>query len=526
MGVPSEQIVAVDPNEERLTGVLESHSHAQTFTSLDDALASMAEQGKRVPAIIVASSTAAHRDNLVSIVNAAEAGHLDLSETKIWCEKPVTPSEVFDEIRALIKRHPELDVSVGYILRFSETLSALQTYLTENDLKVTGMEWVYGKDRTKDTRPTQGVQPDEVVHPVSVSDLVLTRVFGEILGVNVQYAEIKRRPFVNREVQDEARLANPDIPKHPTSDVITKLMYAFNSDGTITEVPVSIVTSFLMEENTRRVSISASGPNGDEVLVVDFDTKRVGPDGKPRYTDVLSKPDGTVMYEWSGDKSAAQLLQFLGGLSVDRRPDVMTSLEGESRMQEILSKIGAAAVGPNPNAMVASMRKRRVEVAQTDPAEHEAVVDDLLAALEAASGERYAVGEEVGLSDQLGPILPQLREEVIAMVVTRGTGTLDVVSPKGKRANLAIEPGSIVLLKTNGNPSKTLWVRSQSDSDEELQVRFLTTMRTRRGVVLDAMLDDEASAATRQAKRQRLAKLYARFSAALSRPSSRHNRLT
>lgn len=348
MGFAPGQIVLVDTDEERLNAVHESHTDSPAYLDTDEALEALAEEGKTVSSVIIASSTAAHASNIRSVVKAAQAGYLDLSKTKVWCEKPVTPTEIFDEIRQLAADQPDLDISVGYILRYSRTLAELQGYIEEHGLTITGLDWVYGKDRTKDTRPTQGVFPDEIVHPLSVTDLLLNRAVGNVLGVEVDAATIQRRPFADAEVQDKARITNPDIPEKPTSDVDTQLRYLFEKDGTVSEIPVTVSTSFLLQEEMRRVVVSVSGSDGDDKLVVDFDKRKESEDGTVTRTDTLTKQDGTVLYEWSGDKSAAQLTQFLGLLPPkDHFPDMATSLEGEDRIQTILKAIGSTAVNQN-----------------------------------------------------------------------------------------------------------------------------------------------------------------------------------
>lgn len=346
MGVVGEQMVLVDVNEEQLHQVQVRTEGAFAYTDTTEAIVKTTDQGSEVAAIFIASSTSAHASNIQSIVELAKVGKLDLEKVRIWCEKPVTQPDIFDEIKSLADEHG-LDISVGYILRFSHILTELERYLDEHQLSVTGLDWTYGKDRTMDTRPSQGVYPDEVVHPLSVTDLVLTRALGEVVRVEVGAATIQSRPFVNQEVQNEARAINPDLPKNPTSDVEVSLQYKFNNDGSVSEVPVTISSSFLFREERRQVTIAVRGPNGPDKLIVNFDERTPMPNGSGKFkrVDSLRAGDGTIIHEWSGDKAAEQLVAFLGRLASNTREnDQITSLEGEARTQRILSAIGRAAL--------------------------------------------------------------------------------------------------------------------------------------------------------------------------------------
>lgn len=344
-----EQIVLVDSDKDRLKQAQQRVGKgSEAFLDFDSALSEVVDQGKNVSAIIIASTTAAHPDNIRSVINAADAGLINLEKTKVWCEKPMAAPEVFDEVMDLISTHPEMDLSIGYILRFSKTLVELQEYLAHNDLTVTALEWIYSKNRTGDSRPTQGVFPDEVVHPLSATDLILTRAFGDVIGVDVESASIQRRQFADPAVQDKARALNPGVPENPTSDVEAVLHYSFNRDGTVTKIPVKISSSFLSEKESRRVKVTVSGSQGTEELVVDFDVVEMGQDNEKRRIDRLTRSDGTLIYEWDGDKSAVQITQFLKASSKSgNRSDMPTTIKGERTIQGILKNIGQIATTPS-----------------------------------------------------------------------------------------------------------------------------------------------------------------------------------
>ncbi len=343
MGVPEDQLAMVELPH-RLDDASKRHPTASVHSSIDEALTTIRDQGNTARAIFIASNTGAHVTNLREITDAADQGLVNLSKTRIWSEKPVADPEEFSQVADLAEGRPDFDLSVGYILRFSETLNALRDHLEANDLTISSLEWFYGKDRTKDTRPTQGVFPDEVVHPLSVTDLILSRAFGEPANVDVKSASIWRDEFANREVQEREHAINPSIPLQPTSDVIAHLDYTFGEGDDRTKVPVSVISSFLMPSAYRRVDIFATGSDGRETkLTVDFDVQIEDEDGK-RSADTLRDADGTVIYEWGGNKAAAQIAQFLGGTAVgEQTPDTPTSLEKEIQLQAILRQIGTVA---------------------------------------------------------------------------------------------------------------------------------------------------------------------------------------
>ncbi len=344
MGVAEENLAMVElPG--RLDDAAKRHPTASVYPSIGEALTDIRDQGHNARAIFIASNTGAHVTNLREIAGAADEGLIDLSETRVWSEKPVSDPEEFHEVVELAESRPDFDISVGYILRFSETLGALRDHLEANDLKISSLEWFYGKDRTKDTRPTQGVFPDEVVHPLSVTDLILSRAFGDPAGVGVKSATIWRDEFVNRESQEKAHADNPSIPLQPTSDVIAHIDYSFGEGDNQTKVPVSVISSFLMPSAYRRVDIYATGVDGEETkLTVDFDVQIQDEDGQ-RTADTLTDAEGTIIYEWGGNKAVAQIAQFLGGAAVgEQTPDTPTSLKKEIQLQAILHQIGTVAV--------------------------------------------------------------------------------------------------------------------------------------------------------------------------------------
>ncbi len=355
MEIHPSKIALVDSNADRLQAAQEKYGAEKAYLDLGDALVDIHErrqsgveahkQGQRnIAAFIIASSTAAHADNLKTIAKASDNGLVDLKRAPIWCEKPVTPPETFNEISALAATHPDLDISVGYILRYSETLNELQRYLGEQGAAITSLEWIYGKDRRHDKRPTQGVLSDELVHSLSVTDLIFSRAFGKAAGVAVASASIQRQPFADPEVQAQARRTNPEIPEHPISDVDTELRYMFGEGDSAREVPVRIYSSFLLDTSVRQVQIAIDSPAGPEVLTLDFDVTTGPADARVR-SDVLRKSDGTVVSSWSGDKARAQITSFLGAVcNKDHRvPDAATSLETESGIQSILRGIEAAS---------------------------------------------------------------------------------------------------------------------------------------------------------------------------------------
>lgn len=341
-GVPIEQLVLVDSDEQRLLAVQERVEGAEVSLDLDMALRELSEQGYRPGAIIIASPTAAHPDNIRSVFEAADAGQVDAGQTTIWCEKPVAPPETFLEIKALSDEHPDLDIYVGYVLRFSETLTALQNYMSANDLRITGLDWIYGRNRAGDPRPTQGVLPDKIVHPLSVTDLLLTRVLGESPDVDVESASIQHRDCSMPMAQAMARALNPAIPKRPSSDIDTIMHYSSSQNGTSETIPVSISSSYLFEEEIRRVNIEVEGPGGTNLLVIDFDVHETGVGGVKQRVDMLRTSDGEVIYKSNSNKSAAQIAQLLKLISRGTDPsDLLTTLEGEARIQEILRKVGS-----------------------------------------------------------------------------------------------------------------------------------------------------------------------------------------
>lgn len=511
MGVDNSQLTLVDPNEERSQAVSERYPGAHMYEGVDQALDEMAEQGKRVRAIFVASSTAAHADNIRSIVDASEAGKLDLSDTKIWCEKPVTPTEVFDNIRQISEAHPDFDLSVGYILRFSETLSALDNYLRDNELSVAGVEWIYGKDRTKDTRPTQGVFPDEVVHPLSVTDLVLTRAFGDVVGVDVNFAEINNKPFANPEVQKKARETNPGTPERPTSDVYTDLEYSLNRNGEITKIPVAITSSFVMDGQKRRVNLKVNGHEGEDVLTIDFDEFITDDEGNKRRADVLRKQDGTIIFESGADKSRAQIFNFLG-VGDESRADVSTSLEGENRIQTILSDVGRVAVGLNIDARISQLETKKLETMQVVTSHLDESQEELIEFLSREADREYITTPEWRFSQEIFPVVTFEDDEVVGVVVTEGHGTANIFNADRGVVSVQVEPGSVILLKGKQFDSKAPWLHMKTaDGEADLKGSFIMSSLTERHLMYEAevMLDAGAKARRRAGERRqrRIAKM-------------------
>lgn len=337
-GVTTEQLVLVEPHAERSAAVAGRYEGAETYKSLETALGATTKQ---LGHIVIASSTAAHGDNIRAIVSASREGAIDLNKTKIWCEKPVTDPADFENVLKLAEETPGLDISVGYILRFSGILRELQQSIEDKKLTISGIDWQYGKDRRTDERPTQGVLADEVVHPLSVTDWILQSSFGADPKAYVMEAKLQSRPFVNEDAQREAQALNKDIPLQPISDVSAEIEYVCEDSV----VPVTLNASFLMESNVRRATIRTRDLFGCErTLVLDFDVKNAAGTQVDRLRLENGSADGVVLAEWAGDKAALQMKYFLGSSAVSAQvPSPLTNLGGEARIQHQLQAIEHAA---------------------------------------------------------------------------------------------------------------------------------------------------------------------------------------
>jgi len=173
--------------------------------------------------------------------------------------------------------------------------------------------------------------------------MILIQAFGDIATARVTEAEISQRDFVNHEAQEKARIENPLMPQHPTSDVYTRIIYAFQSDDEkITEVPVTVDSSFLFDRDYRQATLHAVDTQGqDIVLRLDFDVPLESADGKKKRKDIVSDDAGNILFQWGGDKAEVQMRAFLDFPEGDKSS--LATIETESRIQAILENIGSLA---------------------------------------------------------------------------------------------------------------------------------------------------------------------------------------
>jgi predicted dehydrogenase len=359
-GISQRSLSLVEVDAVRRQAVGDKYTEAELYADVDTATYDAMAHGKRISAAYILSNTGAHAENIWSMLHYAEStdtraglGQVIQQDTagiakpidgfRVWIEKPVASSESIGGIaQAIIKQ--DLDVYVGYILRYSDTLRSLQEYLQDNRLTISGLDWVYGKNRRNNNRPTQGVVSDELVHPLSVTDLILSRAFGDIDGMEIT-SEVKYRPFVDVEVQNKAHINSPEIPRHPTSDVNASMQYFVYSNGSPKSIPVTFASCFMYDRQYRHLMIDAAGAKGHELLTIDFDEPMPTARNTTGSADVFRKLNGIEILRWDGDKANEQMADFLGQRPETVLGDEAAKLSHEIRFQTILSAIGASSLG-------------------------------------------------------------------------------------------------------------------------------------------------------------------------------------
>lgn len=335
LGLPAHRILAIEPHDGRRSALQESYPDINAFSEPEQAFSTQNDRPRPVRKVIIASSTAAHIANLKSITGAIDRGWVRSTDMQVWSEKPMSDPDDFSEVHRLVLEH-DLDVSVGYILRYSRILPWLHAYMGRNGLTVESIEWKYGKDRTSDSRPSQGVLADELVHPLSVTDYILRADGDYDRPVQVRSAHIQRRPYVNLQAQAEARRRNPETPLRPISDVDTVLGY--HIAGLV--LPVTVSSSFLFPEEVRKAVISTCDRSDNKwQLSVEFDVREFDDEGCERRVDILRGPDNSELHRWSGDKAMLQMIHFLGLLTTQDAVPPRTSFVGECALQQVLADI-------------------------------------------------------------------------------------------------------------------------------------------------------------------------------------------
>ena len=128
-----------------------------SFKTMDEALSTTQPQ-----IIINTTNSSAHIDIIRALAQYPRTGFLT---EKPLVDKLIEEQEAFERLSGHF-------VSMNMITNFSLAAAGLRTWISENpQLKLIGLDAVWGKDRRTDTRPTPGVASD-IVHPIGLMQSV------------------------------------------------------------------------------------------------------------------------------------------------------------------------------------------------------------------------------------------------------------------------------------------------------------------------------------------------------------------
>lgn len=318
LGVSPESIVVVDTVLERAeaanNNILGGRS-PYTGTDASKAFEAMLADDRVPRAVVVASNTHSHLDNLAAVVDVAEM--IDGRSVDVWSEKPVTAPDDFEAALRLVEGRHNVALSVGYILSFSDVLPEIPSG------SVTSTDWLYGKDRRKDTRPTMGVVPDEVVHPLATGGYIAKAMGDGSYDIIVHDSEISYEPFANEEVQRAA-----GYPTRVSSGIQATVEYVTTHGSFMSQID----SRFTFDREVRQATIVL---DAGEDLVLSFDQRKDG-----ERWDVLRTASGNDIARSKADKARAQMVSFLDAMSGNaeaRRS--LTPLTEEMVIQRALSRM-------------------------------------------------------------------------------------------------------------------------------------------------------------------------------------------
>jgi hypothetical protein len=253
LGLPPEQMTVVDLSEEALAACKHAYPAIQVTRDINIAL-------RRKPGMCLnLVNSPAH----YSVFHAAIAGGV----RHLFAEKPIVDVQhLSDAERLLNQAHT---CTTGYLINFSQAVEKLVSLMQKHDLRITQGRSIWGKDRTKDTRPTAGSVEDEMTHPIQLL-LTLVRLNQKIESMSVR-SMLDYVTFVNAERQREAHLQDTSFPLEPVSTASASMNLRTNTGNT----RLFLQSSFVSFEQERRVELLLShrlgAPAYKAKLVFDVD---------------------------------------------------------------------------------------------------------------------------------------------------------------------------------------------------------------------------------------------------------------
>lgn len=191
-------VIVVDIDLARLQACNDKFPAVRTTTDLADAL----KGGVHV--LFNLTNSPSH----LSVFRAAVAAGVPY----VFAEKPIVPICDLDEL--LDMDFGSTEIVAGYVINFSGAVKQLMDLCEREKLDVWQCLVRWGKDRTKDKRPTAGVVDDEMPHGLELFRLLL-----DGLGNMTLQAHIDSQSFADQEVQRKAMEMDSSFVLNPPAAV-------------------------------------------------------------------------------------------------------------------------------------------------------------------------------------------------------------------------------------------------------------------------------------------------------------------
>lgn len=314
LGVPAPNVLVVDRLPERASASTVDYPGVQAYGYFASAL----ELQPRTA--LVLTNTPDHLSVLMALVN--------VGVQNIFCEKPVVLPQQREDLSRLLDRFHGV-FCVGYLINFSPALQRLREFIRTMNLQILKIDGRWGKDRTKDRRPSAGDLEDETTHPLHTA-LALISGTQDIKSVRVR-ADLLHLPFVDAAQQQLQRQRDASYPTQPNSCSDVVLHVSVSSR----EIPVLIRSSFVSFEQERRIDVTLGDNDGNPSCIarLEFDVN-----GEDRL--LTRMPGSTVLNEVrepGKEKLGDQLSAFLTHAAGGERHPLLTDATIGGLMVEIAS---------------------------------------------------------------------------------------------------------------------------------------------------------------------------------------------
>ncbi|MCI0564008.1 MAG: Gfo/Idh/MocA family oxidoreductase [Nitrososphaera sp.] len=309
LGTRIEDIIGIDIDPEKTAAAGEQFPGAVIFQST----ASITDMPQ---VAIVATNTPSH----VKVIHELRARGVEW----VFCEKPIG----MDAKEAVSLKDCGATVYTAFLINFSKAVEYLLDRMGRESLYFAEGSVEWGKDRTGNSRPTPGDLEDESVHGIGVIH-TLVRFNQGVQHVQLA-ANLSHLSFVKREAQRKACAIDASFPERPNSS--TFVLETIRTDRGL--IPVSVHSSFIMNEQVRRVSGRLVDQNNRPkyAFLIEFDVKGKG--GKT--VDMFHLRELGVRteeaIEFSGDKIDLELSAFL---------DVVEGKPASSRLTNLQNALHA-----------------------------------------------------------------------------------------------------------------------------------------------------------------------------------------